>query len=163
MATFSLVYLKDNADWIVDRVRASTEGSGTQIVSQIEFGLSGSVLDETADPPVLPPSPYNSVCPYNATAPDPEVKVQPGKTDSVTLTLVPLPNAPRADVAYQPVRALVDGKATGTAITASGGYTNSLGNFPSTIAAGAATVGTSSTVSYYVGCAQVDITVTVVQ
>ncbi len=164
LATFNLVYLKENADWIVDRVRASTEVSGTQIVSQIEFRLSGSASDETADPPVLPPSPFNSVCPYFATSyvdsmPSSEVKVQPGKTATVDLTLYPFANAPQADVADQPVRAFV----TGTAITASGGYTNFRGNFTSTIGAGAATVGTISTVSYYVGCAQVDITVTVVQ
>jgi hypothetical protein len=159
LATFNLIYLKENTDWIVDRIRASTVVSGTEIISQSIFTLVGSVPDETADPPVLPDSPFNIVCPYIAGASTLQVLVPLGGSNTVALSLAQRPPAFQASIDGWPILALSDN----SNIKATQGYTDLLGGFTSTITVSdLAGVGTAATVTYYVSCAKISINVTVI-
>lgn len=57
LATFQYVYLKNYADWLRVRIRATVEVQGTEKQTELNFTLPHSVEDE--DPCVLPPSPFN--------------------------------------------------------------------------------------------------------
>jgi len=56
VAAFDLVYLKNSAKWIYDRIRASTEVLGTEITSSLNFTLPVVVLEGKSG--TLPDSPY---------------------------------------------------------------------------------------------------------
>ncbi len=159
LATFNLVYLKEYADWVEDRIRASTLISGTEIVSQFVFTLPGSVTDETASSPVLPNSPFNVVCPYALSISSTPVNVPLGQSGSVTLTLTLEPPASQPSVADQPITFL----ANNTNIGASEGATDQGGNFTSQITASSnAKVGDTAVVTYFASCAEAAVNVTVV-
>lgn len=130
LATFNLVYLKQYANWIVDRIRASALVAGTQIVSELSLPLAPSVDDGTANPPVLSDSPYNAVCPFKVTL----VSVDPADQVISTGLTAGLPTTMTVNLQInesrqtgftnldRPVTALVDNRnITGARVNASGG------------------------------------------
>lgn len=62
VANFNLTYLKSNAIWTIDTIRASTQVQGSSTVSQTSFRLMGSDTDVKANPCVLG---NNGASPYN--------------------------------------------------------------------------------------------------
>lgn len=86
LAAFELAYLKNQADWIVDRVRASALVQGTEVVGELIFRLPPSIPDVAGE--LLPDSPYNATCPYVASVSPSSVDlVLDGPPVPVTLSL----------------------------------------------------------------------------
>ena len=159
LASFDLTYLKQNADWVVSRIRASTQVSGTEIVSELEMTLPASKQDacgsetctDLGDAGTLPDSPFNASCPFDVTPSTDVVYVPVGGSSTVELSLA------GPDISGRPVTALVDSnQISGTLnATATQGYTDASGRFVSTLTASSldAEPGDFATVYYFGSCA----------
>ncbi len=158
IATFSLTYLKEDAQWITDRIRASTLVGGTEVVSELSMRLPALKSDVIAE--LLPSSPYNASCTsaYSVSASSTTVYVSPGGSSNVTFTL----SGP--EPVGRPITAYVDDYNTSNSSTsgwmnvgATSGYTTASGGdgvFTSAISISSlyASDGESATIYYYVGC-----------
>ena len=58
VATFNLTYLKSNAGYIYDRIRARTLVQGTETIGEVEFKL-GYLASDVGSPCTLAPTPFN--------------------------------------------------------------------------------------------------------
>ncbi len=160
VANFGLTYSKDYANWVVIRVRASVRVGGTEIVSERQVGLPVSTADFGRQPPILGDSPFNQDCPFTATAEPPFVQVQRGGSSTSRLRL--FRDFGSLSIVDRRVTALVDDRVLfGTTlsrlgVSASVGFTDSAGEFLSTIFADLRTsLGGTAIIYYYVSCAPV--------
>ncbi|CAK0751348.1 adhesin/invasin [Gammaproteobacteria bacterium] len=184
LASFNLRYLKEDADWVVDRITASTSVQGSEVTANYNIRLPTSKSDISAE--TLPDSPFNAGCPYSAVVNSAStLSIPPGGSSVVTVQLSPLPfcselspqsNSPcLADgisppsLNSRPVTALVDntqavGDLNATATSGTTGVIGGVdGRFESTIAVSTldAQAGDAATVHFYASCAKVSVRVVV--
>lgn len=157
VGNFDLTYLKNYAEWVRVRIRARTEVGTSQVISNLHMVLPREE-QEGSD---LPPSPFNAVCAYQATAsPDPLTLSQDADGDSnpdntVTISASPVSGG-TAPVDGLEVQASKDSE---DILSVSTGKTDASGQLVSTIEAQGGTSG-SAVIDYFVSCASVPVQVT---
>ena len=164
VANFNLTYLKENAQWVSDRIRASTLVGGSQIVSELRLTLPAANLDVYGFSTLggdsggavsdLPDSPFNATCSSDVTASSRKVFVPAGGTTDVILTVTDSSGNPLAN---RRVTGLVDSNQLSGTLNAiaTGGTTDVNGQVTSSISASSldAQDGDFATIYYFGSCA----------